>query len=155
MRPVPGVCRDKRSLGPRCFARATWPLAVLRVQGRMRNHGPGLSAAGFLAALVVFASTGVCSAAPADSSTAHTIVRAAPATVELAQTEGTEPRELQPRYEPAPPRPKSSYNDEYIFGLTRGVAESTMHPAVKILIFPITVPLDLALLPFEAIGGLF
>jgi len=83
------------------------------------------------------------------------VVGAVPAPVELVQAEGTEPRESQPRYEPTPHQSRNSYNDEYIFGLTRGVADSTMHPVVKILFFPITVPLDLALLPFEAIGGLF
>lgn len=75
--------------------------------------------------------------------------------MQLAQDGGTEPRELQPRYEPVQPQAQSSYNDEYIFGLTRGIAESTLHPVGKILLFPLTVPLDLVLLPFEAIGGLF
>lgn len=77
--------------------------------------------------------------------------------MQLAQAEGAEsqPRELQPRYEPVEPQPKSSYNDEYIFGLTRGVVDSAMHPAAKVLLFPLTVPLDLVFLPFSAIGGLF
>ena len=30
-----------------------------------------------------------------------------------------------------------------------------MNPAMKIFVFPITVPLDLLLLPFEVVGGLF
>lgn len=74
---------------------------------------------------------------------------------ELAQVEGTEAPELRPRYEPVPPKPQDAYNDEYIFGLTRSVAESTMHPAVRILLFPLTVPMDIVLLPFECIGGFF
>ena len=44
---------------------------------------------------------------------------------------------------------------EYLFGMTRAVAGSTMHPAVRVLCFPVTVPLDLALLPFEFVGGFF
>jgi len=75
--------------------------------------------------------------------------------IELAQAGGTEPPELQPRYRPVPPEEQSWYNAGYIFGLTRGVAASTMVPAAKAPLFVLTLPLDLALLPFAAIGGLF
>jgi hypothetical protein len=47
------------------------------------------------------------------------------------------------------------YNSGYIFGMTKGIANSTVHPAVKPVIFLVTIPLDLVLLPFAAIGGLF
>ena len=47
------------------------------------------------------------------------------------------------------------YDSSYIFGMTKGVAGSTMTPAVKPLVFLFTVPLDLVLLPFAAIGGFF
>lgn len=47
------------------------------------------------------------------------------------------------------------YNDDYIFGMTKGVANSTMVPAIKPLFFLVTIPLDLALLPLAAIGGFF
>ena len=50
---------------------------------------------------------------------------------------------------------KSWYNDSYIFAMTRGVADSTMVPAAKAPLFLLTVPLDLVLLPFAAIGGFF
>ena len=62
---------------------------------------------------------------------------------------------LEPRYQPREPEPKSWYNSSYIFGMTRGVANSTMVPAVKVPLFVLTVPLDIAFLPFAAIGGLF
>jgi len=74
---------------------------------------------------------------------------------QVAQAHGTEPRELEPRYQPVPPEEKSWYNSSYIFGMTRGVAESTIHPAGKVPLFLLTVPLDTVLLPFAAIGGLF
>lgn len=75
---------------------------------------------------------------------------------ELAQAQGTQPRPLEPRYQPEPPEPPPSwYNASYIFGLTRGVAGSTMVPAAKAPLFLLTVPLDVVLLPFAAIGGLF
>jgi hypothetical protein len=47
------------------------------------------------------------------------------------------------------------YNSEYIFGLTKGIASSTVHPAIKPICFVLTVPLDLVFLPFAAIGGFF
>lgn len=62
---------------------------------------------------------------------------------------------LEPRYQPREPEPKSSYNKSYIFGMTRGVAESTIHPSVKAPLFLFTIPLDIVLLPFAAIGGAF
>jgi hypothetical protein len=80
---------------------------------------------------------------------------APPAVVQLAQAAEPQPRELKPRYEPVPPEPQSWYNASYIFGMTRGVANSTMVPAAKAPLFLLTVPLDIVLLPFAAIGGLF
>lgn len=123
----------------------------------MKPRGPGLPTAALAAALVLATGAAAFAANPQRSATP---VVAPTDAVQLAQGQddgyGTEPaRELQPAYEPAPPQQRSSYNDAYIFGLTRGVADSAMHPAAKVLLFPITVPLDLALLPFEAIGGLF
>jgi len=79
----------------------------------------------------------------------------APDEVQLAQAEQPPPRELQPRYEPVPPQPKSWYNSEYLFAMTRGVADSTMVPAVKAPLFLLTVPFDVILLPFTAIAGCF
>lgn len=73
----------------------------------------------------------------------------------VAQQQGTTGRELQPRYEPAPPQEKSSYNSDYIFSLTRGVADSTLHPAAKAPMFLFTVPIDLVLLPITSLAGLF
>jgi hypothetical protein len=47
------------------------------------------------------------------------------------------------------------YDSSYLFGMTKGVANSTMTPAFKPLVFLLTVPLDIVLLPFAAIGGFF
>lgn len=47
------------------------------------------------------------------------------------------------------------YNPAYIFGMTKGVANSTITPAIKPLFFLITVPLDIVTLPFSLIGGFF
>ena len=64
-------------------------------------------------------------------------------------------RKLESRYPPREPQPKSGHNASYIFGMTRGVADSTIHPAVKAPLFLLTLPLDLVLLPFAALGGMF
>ena len=76
-----------------------------------------------------------------------------PARIQVAQE--AEPSPLRPRDEPVPPPEKSWYNSSYLFGMTRGVANSTLVPAAKAPLFLLTVPLDIVLLPFEAIGGCF
>jgi hypothetical protein len=77
----------------------------------------------------------------------------------LAQADDSEDsmesRPLEPRYEPREPQKKSWYNSSYLFGMTRGVADSTIAPAGKVPLFFLTVPLDIVFLPFAAIGGLF
>jgi len=100
-------------------------------------------------------------ASPGASALALPGVSGAP--ILLAQDGGTEPRELEPEY-PAPPPGKPGpyneeegpgYNSDYLFGMTRGVAGSTMVPALKVPLFLLTVPLDIVTLPFAAIGGFF
>lgn len=73
----------------------------------------------------------------------------------VAQAEGTRDRDLEPKYRPREPEPPEAYNDDYFFAMTRGVAESPIHPAGKVALYVFSVPIDLVLLPFAAIGGLF
>jgi len=49
----------------------------------------------------------------------------------------------------------SGYSSEYIFGMTKGIMRSTLTPALKPVVLLVTVPLDIAFLPFAAIGGFF
>lgn len=49
----------------------------------------------------------------------------------------------------------AGYDASYLFGLTRSVARSTIAVPGKLPLFVLTIPLDLALLPFAAIGGFF
>ena len=49
----------------------------------------------------------------------------------------------------------SGYNSDYLFALSRGLAGSKLSPAIKPVIFVVTVPLDVVLFPFALIGGLF
>jgi hypothetical protein len=75
--------------------------------------------------------------------------------IEVAQTQAEPTPELRPRYEPVPPPEKSWYNSTYLFAATRGVADSTLVPAVKAPLFLLTVPLDVVCLPFAALVGCF
>ena len=50
---------------------------------------------------------------------------------------------------------REGYNSEYIFGMTKAVLNSTLHPALKPLTCLVTVPLDLAVLPFSVLLGAF
>ena len=78
---------------------------------------------------------------------------------EADHSEGAVPgkgsRPLEPRYQPLEPEEKSWYNGSYIFGLSRSLASSTIVPAAKAPLFVLTVPLDIAFLPFALIGGMF
>ena len=47
------------------------------------------------------------------------------------------------------------YSSEYIFGMTKGVMNSTLELALKPAVLILTVPLDIVFLPFAAIGGFF
>lgn len=67
--------------------------------------------------------------------------------------EGSRP--LEPRYQPREPQPKPWYNSDYLFGMTRGVTGSTIHPGAQVPLLVLTIPLDIVFLPFAAIGGLF
>lgn len=55
---------------------------------------------------------------------------------------------------PAAARHRDGFNDEYVFAATRGVNDMPdVHPALKVPLFPITVILDIAALPFAVIAG--
>ncbi len=50
---------------------------------------------------------------------------------------------------------RQGYNSEYIFGMTKGIMQSTLVPALKPVLAIFTIPLDIAFLPFAAIIGFF
>jgi hypothetical protein len=45
------------------------------------------------------------------------------------------------------------FDDRYIFAATRGVNDMDAHPAWKVPLFPVTVAVDAAFLPFAVIAG--
>lgn len=74
-----------------------------------------------------------------------------PAPAEERPAEG----QIEPTFQPREPVPEPWYDTSYLFGMTRGVADSTIHPAGKVPLFVLTVPLDIVFLPFAAVGGFF
>lgn len=117
------------------------------------------SFAALTSALIFVAATAATAGVRSDSPSSHACPLAVqfdvPAGAQVAHGGAAGSHEPHPCCKAAETHRHGRYNDEYIFGLTRGVAGSTMHPAARILVFPVTVPLDFALLPFEVIGGLF
>ena len=65
------------------------------------------------------------------------------------------PGRIEPRYQPREPLEEPWYNSDYLFGMTRGVTNSTIHPAAQVPLLVLTIPLDIIFLPFAAIGGFF
>jgi hypothetical protein len=50
---------------------------------------------------------------------------------------------------------RGGYNSEYLFASTRSVTDMDTSAVVKVPLIPLTLVLDLVILPFEAIAGLF
>ena len=73
----------------------------------------------------------------------------------IAQAQGTQDGQLKPRYEPTPPEDPGAYDNEYVFAMTRGVANAAIAPYGKVPLYVLSLPIDLALLPFAVIGGFF
>ena len=48
---------------------------------------------------------------------------------------------------------REGYNSEYIFGMTKALLNSTLHPALKPLTCVVTIPIDIAFSPFAALLG--
>ena len=67
---------------------------------------------------------------------------------------GQDTREpLEATYEPGPEQ--GPYSGRYFFAMSRGLANSTLHPAFAAPLFLVTIPLDIVLLPAAAIAGFF
>ncbi len=45
------------------------------------------------------------------------------------------------------------FNDEYVYASTRAVNRMNAHPGAKATLFPLTLVLDTAVLPFAVIAG--
>ena len=62
---------------------------------------------------------------------------------------------LEPTYQPRPPPEKEVYSTEYLFAITRAVADSTLVPAAQVPLYFLTIPTDIVFLPIELIAGFF
>ena len=62
---------------------------------------------------------------------------------------------LQPTYQPRPPPEKEVYSTDYLFAITRAVADSTIAPAGRVPLYFLTIPVDVVFLPIELIAGFF
>jgi hypothetical protein len=121
-----------------------------------RSQYPRRSVIVCLLALAVVQITVATFASAADDPTQRPEVVLAHSNTEGPAEIGTpESRPLEPRYQPREPKEEGWYNGSYIFGMTRGLADSTIAPAGKAPLFLFTIPLDIVLLPFTVIGGLF
>jgi hypothetical protein len=49
---------------------------------------------------------------------------------------------------------RSIFDDEYVFAATRAVSHMDASPAFKATLFPVTMVLDTACLPFAVVAGL-
>jgi len=45
------------------------------------------------------------------------------------------------------------FNDQYVYATTRAVSDMHAHPAAKVPLYPLTVAVDTAFLPFAVIAG--
>lgn len=61
--------------------------------------------------------------------------------------------QIEPRYERRDGA--RGYNDEYIFAATYGLTRMRVPAALKVPLVPVTLVMDVALLPFEVIAGCF
>jgi hypothetical protein len=125
-------------------------------------HGARRSRTPWMEILVALLLVGLiqagCASTPVEetqSATEHSVEEGVEEGASGESTASNGSSRLEPRYQPREPVPDPWYNSSYIFGMTRGVANSTMAPAGKAPLFVLTVPLDFAFLPFTLIGGLF
>ena len=75
----------------------------------------------------------------------------------IAAEEESEPDTgtLEPTYTPRPPPEEEVYSTEYLFAITRAVADSTLVPAAQVPLYFLTIPADVVFLPIELIAGFF
>ncbi len=48
---------------------------------------------------------------------------------------------------------RGDFNDEYVYASTKAVGQMRAHPAAKVGLYPLTLVVDTAFLPFAVIAG--
>ena len=54
---------------------------------------------------------------------------------------------------PAHPAAAAGFNDEYVFATTKAVHRMDANPGLKVTLYPVTLVVDRAFLPFAVIAG--
>jgi hypothetical protein len=119
---------------------------------RDRNRWPLRIRGSFGLLLAVGLASMPSAAEPIEASPAREM-RVAQAEPETPQPD--EQRPLEPRYQPREPLEEPWYNTDYLMGMTRGVANSSIVPAGRVPLYVLTIPLDIVFLPFSLIAGFF
>jgi hypothetical protein len=117
-----------------------WSMPILVVAMALSGFASEASAAGVRSAPASDSAGGIF---PAPSAAPDPAV----SNLQLAQASGKHSQGADLRDE--------GYNTQYLFGMTKGIVESTLNPGLKPLMFIFTVPLDIVTLPFTAIAGFF
>jgi hypothetical protein len=53
----------------------------------------------------------------------------------------------------SPAAARGDFNDEYVYPTTRAVSQMRAHPGWKMTLYPVTLAVDTAFLPFGVIAG--
>jgi uncharacterized protein YceK len=85
-------------------------------------------------------------------STTIILLCAAVITIELTSADPVRAEQIERTYET---RDEHGYNPEYIFAATYGLTEMRVPAPLKIPLVPVTLVMDVALLPFEIVAGCF
>jgi len=48
---------------------------------------------------------------------------------------------------------RAGFNDEYVYATTKAVSHMDAHPGAKVTLYPLTLVVDTAFLPFAVIAG--
>ena len=117
-----------------------WSMPILVVAIGLSGFASEVSAAGVRSVPTLDPAGVMC---PAPSA----VLDPAVSNLQLAQASGKHSQGADLRDE--------GYNTQYLFGMTKGIIESTLNPGLKPLMFIFTIPLDIVTLPFTAIAGFF
>jgi hypothetical protein len=127
----------------------------------MKKRNPGLTAAIAAISMAVAAlGAAIVVAIPAPARAAAgpgALCRVAPASPVDQMLAGTYPSQARHAAynQDLDMRDDTGYNTGFLFAMTKAVASGPITPALKPLLFVLTIPLDIITLPFTAIAGFF
>lgn len=121
----------------------------------MKKRTPGLTAAiAAISMTVVALEVAIPAPARAASAAACRVTPASPVDQMLAGAYPSQARHAAYNQD-LDMRDDTGYNTGFLFAMTKAVASGPITPALKPLLFVLTIPLDIITLPFTAIAGFF